>query len=175
MVQHDAYAVLLSLLRNTDDADDALQESLIRVVRFLPRLRDVPAFPGWLMRILINQAAATRKGRPKALADIQNFDDCAMNPGQSAMAASPPSPRRAAEAAEVHTLINEAITRLPDRQRTALVLFELEMLSIRQVAEAMELTDGAVKFHLHEARKNMRLALQSLGLNDANLSQEVSS
>jgi RNA polymerase sigma-70 factor (ECF subfamily) len=174
MVQPDAYAVLLSLLRNADDAEDALQETLIRVIRFLPKLRDVKSMPGWLMRLLVNQAAATRKSRSRVTADIQDIDDFAVSNNQASMAASPPSPRRAAETSEVHRLINSAIQGLPDRQKTALILYETEMLTVHQVAEAMDLTDGAIKFHLHEARKNLRSALQEMGIGDANLSQEVS-
>lgn len=175
MVQADAYAVLLSLLRDTDDAEDALQESLIRVIRFLPRLRDVKALSGWLMRLLVNQAAATRHSRSRHTADVTDIEDCMIPAQQSSMAALPPSPRRAAESSEFHRLINLAIEGLPYRQKTALILYETEMMTIRQVAAAMELTDGAVKFHLHEARKNLRHALKASGVADASFSPEVTS
>lgn len=164
MVQPGAYAVLLSLLRNADDAADALQESLIRVVRFLPSVRDTATFPGWLMRLLINQANSTRHRAPTAVIDVASLDN---NDGSARIAATssaPASPRRAAAQTELGDILNKSIANLPPRQRTALVFFEMEQLSIRKIAELMELTDGAVKFHLHEARKNLRARLTENGI-----------
>ncbi len=169
LVQPDAYAVLLSLLRNHEDASDALQESMVRMIRFLPHLRDLNAFPGWLMRLLVNQAAVTYKHRSRPVVDITSLDPSAAQNAVAPTASAPLSPRRAAENHEMAAIINEAISHLPERQKAAIVLFEMEQLSIRKVAEIMELTDGAVKFHLHEARKNVRLALQEAGIANAAL------
>lgn len=172
IVQPGAYAVLLSLLRNGEDASDALQESMIRIIRFLPDLRDPAALPGWLMRLLSNQAAAGHRQRPAAVIDVSSLDAEKDAAKIASTSAPPPSPRRAAERSEIQKHINHAITLLPDRQRTALVLFEVEQLTIRQVAQIMELTDGAVKFHLHEARKNLRRHLEEIGIPNASPVQE---
>jgi len=171
MVQPDAYAVLLSLLRNHDDASDALQEALIRIIRFLPKLRDVKSFPGWIMRLLVNQAANSHKSRSAPVVDIESLGDDAHASVQS-ITSTPLSPRRSAENHEMRERINHTILSLTERQKTALVLFEMEGLTIHEVAEAMEVTDGAVKFHLHEARKNMKRALVSAGIPDASMLEE---
>jgi RNA polymerase sigma-70 factor (ECF subfamily) len=170
MIQPGAHAVLLSVLRHQDDASDALQDALIRVVRFLPTLRDTALFPAWLMRTLVNQANTARKKLPATVIDVAELEESATH--VSSTTATPPSPRSAAAASEVTRLINQAVAELPPRQRTALVLFEMEQLSVKQVATIMELTDGAVKFHLHEARKNLRARLVDLGLSASELSQE---
>lgn len=164
MVQPGAYAVLLSLLRDADDAADALQESLIRVVRFLPTLRDAAALPGWLMRLLVNQANSARHRAPTAIIDVATLESDGGNSRIATTSTAPTSPRQAAVQAELGDILNKAIANLPPRQRTALVFFEMEQLSIRKIAELMELTDGAVKFHLHEARKNLRARLTEGGI-----------
>jgi RNA polymerase sigma-70 factor (ECF subfamily) len=52
-----------------------------------------------------------------------------------------------------------AVAALPDRQREAVALFYVDGLSVREVAEAMRVTEGAVKYHLHEGRARLRDAL----------------
>ena len=56
--------------------------------------------------------------------------------------------------------INAAIRQLPPRQRDAIVLFEVEDLSIREISELLGCSEGAVKFHIHEARKRLRGLLE---------------
>jgi RNA polymerase sigma-70 factor (ECF subfamily) len=172
MIQPGAYAVLLSMLRDGDDAADALQEVLIRVIRFLPSLRETSLLPAWLMRTLTNQANTTRKATPANVIDVSEMAETDVGNRLTTTTAAPPSPRTAAAALEISALINQAIVELPPRQKTALILFEMEQLSIKEVGAIMELTDGAVKFHLHEARKNLRKRLAELGVSAEELSGE---
>lgn len=164
LIQPGAYAVLLSLLRNTDDASDALQDSMLRVLRFLPGLRDAHTLPGWLMRLLTNQAIESRRRSSAPVVDLTSLDESAASVAVAPMSSQPLSPRHAAETSEMSIKINQAVAALSARQRTALVLFEMENLTVREVAVLMEITDGAVKFHLHEARKNMRASLEKIGV-----------
>lgn len=171
MVQPGAYAVLLSLLRDHDDACDALQNSLIRIIRFLPNLRDMDSLPGWIMRLLVNQAASGHRQRSKPVIDFSQLNQKAGEETVLPLHSAPLSPRRTAEQHELQALILAAVSKIPERQKTALTLFEVEQLTIREVAEVMEITDGAVKFHLHEARKNVKSHLQELGISNALLSE----
>jgi len=164
-VQPGAYAFLLSMLRNPEDAADALQESLLRLVRFLPSLRDPASLPAWFMRLLANQAQTSRRRHPAAIIDVAADADDVGAGDPVAASTAPHSPRAFAQITELSRLINRAIAELPHRQKMALVLFEQEHLTIREVAAVMELTDGAVKFHLHEARKHLRARLEELGVD----------
>lgn len=175
LVQPGAYTVLLSLLRNTEDASDALQDSMIRMIRFLPGVRDAHALPGWLMRLLANQANESRRRSAAPVVDVSALEENAASARVASTASQPFSPRHVAEAHEMIGKINQAVSALSERQRTALVLFEMENLTIREVAAIMELTDGAVKFHLHEARKNMRHHLQNIGIFGSDLYEEAPS
>ena len=160
MVQPGAHAVILSLVRNEDDAADTLQNSLIRMIRFLPKLRKTPAFPGWLMRLLVNQAMTSFHGNSQQVIDITALPEASLEASVHSTASQAPSPRATAEGHELGERINRAMGELPARQRTAIALFEIEQMSIREIAESMELSEGAVKFHIHEARKTLRLKLQ---------------
>jgi RNA polymerase sigma-70 factor (ECF subfamily) len=71
-------------------------------------------------------------------------------------AARVPGPDREAENGELRSRIEDAILRLPDRQRAAVVLFEVEGLKITEVAELMDCSEGAVKSTLHRARRRLR-------------------
>lgn len=174
-VQSGGYAVLLSILRNPEDAADALQEALIRLVRFLPGLRTPSQFSGWMMRLLINQAHTARRKNTATVVDLMQSPDGtdSLVPAEPATPSSQ-SPRRIAASAELATYINQAVSELPPRQKSVLVLFELEQMSIREIAEVLELTDGAIKFHLHEARRNLRRNLNDLGISSDELIREES-
>ncbi len=173
MVQPGAYAVLLSLLRNHDDASDALQDSMVRIIRFLPSMRDPRALPGWLMRLLTNQAAESRRRGVAPVIDVGELEEGAAGAAVAATSSQPLSPRRSAETHEMNARINQAVATLSERQKVALVLFEIEDLSIIEVARIMEITSGAVKFHLHEARKNMRARLRLIGVSGSSLCEEA--
>jgi RNA polymerase sigma-70 factor (ECF subfamily) len=56
----------------------------------------------------------------------------------------------------VREAIEEAIGELPDRQQTAVILFEVEGCSIKEVSEIMGCSEGAVKFNVHTARKKLQ-------------------
>jgi RNA polymerase sigma factor (sigma-70 family) len=73
-----------------------------------------------------------------------------------------PSPREEASQRQTREQIETAMTTLPDRQQTAVVLFEIEGCSIKEIAAAMECSEGAVKFNIHEARKKLQRQLGHL-------------
>jgi RNA polymerase sigma-70 factor (ECF subfamily) len=72
------------------------------------------------------------------------------------------TPREEAMRREVREEIHHAMSELPNRQQTALVLFEIEGCSIKEVATAMSCSEGAVKFNIHEARKKLQKRLGHL-------------
>jgi RNA polymerase sigma-70 factor (ECF subfamily) len=60
----------------------------------------------------------------------------------------------------VRKAVNTAIAQLPPRQRSAIILYELENRPVREIAEILECSEGAVKFNLHEARKKLQELLR---------------
>ncbi len=152
----DLYAFVFSHLRDHDDTDEVVQECLVRLHRHLPGLSDLSRFPWWIMRMAVNQCH-TLRGRA-TVRDIRPLDD-AIEPAASQIVAGatrPASPREAAERIDVRNAVNAAIARLSPRQQSAIVLYELEERPVREIAEILECSEGAVKFNLHEARKKLQ-------------------
>lgn len=158
-IEGDLYAFLAAMLRNREDALDALQNCLVRIHRALPGLQDASRFRPWAFQIAANcgkTLAVRRSAHATASLDEPGYD------GNNPVLPADPhavSPRDAAAGRELAEDIAAAIEQLPPRQRAAIVMFETQGKSIREVAEALECSEGAVKFHLHEARKRLRLLL----------------
>lgn len=161
LVSPDLYRIIFSMLRDHDDTDEVLQETLLRIFRYLKNLKEPSKFASWTMRIAVNQVQSWRmkKGRTRLfeLPEGMEPDEGVVIVGRAGLA-----PREAAESRELREEIDRAVTELPARQQTALMLFELEGSSIKEVAQAMACSEGAVKFNLHEARKKLQRRLAHL-------------
>lgn len=161
MIREDLYRLIYSFMRDHDDTDEVMQESLIRMFRHMRGLKDVEKFASWAMRIVVNQCHThrTRKGRHTCASldeMIEREDHQAIfRHGLEA------SPREALMQNEVVQKIQQAIGELPKRQRAAILLFEIEGCSIKEVAETMQCSEGAVKFNVHQARKKLQEALRA--------------
>jgi RNA polymerase sigma factor (sigma-70 family) len=161
-IQDDLYAFILSHVRHTDDAADLLQDCLIRVCRSISTLREPSRFAPWIMRMALNLChshfANPGKGRVVFMEDLAT----PIEPQQlAASSAPPPSPRDATAAKEIQDFINSAIGDLPQKQKAAILLYEVEHLPVKKIAELLECSEGAVKFNLHEARNKLRIALKN--------------
>lgn len=157
----DLYRFILSILRHSDDADDVYQEVLIRVHRHLRNLRDPGRLPGWARQIAVNQCHTHRARQArKSLASWDGLEELPPIEQTVWIPQGAETPKQAALRAEVGDQINLAIASLPPRQRTCLVLFEIEGNTIREIAESLKCSEGAVKFNLHQARKKMQGSLR---------------
>ncbi len=146
----------MSIVRNHDHADEALQECLVRVYRHLDKLQELEKFPGWLARMAVNQCRTqlTHAGS-RALYELDETYEVP-NDALVAAAQAPVSPRAAAQGHELRSEIDAAIAELPEKQRISIMLFEVEQMSIKEISEALECSEGAIKFNIHEARKKLR-------------------
>ncbi len=159
VVSPDLYRILFSMLRDHDDTDEVLQETLTRLFRYVGQLKDVNRFAPWLMRIAVNQVQSyrVRKGRTRLyeMDESREVSNSAIVLGGS----SPDDPRELMMRTQMREEIHEAMTALPERQRIATMLFELEGYSIKEVAASMGCSEGAVKFNIHEGRKKLKRRL----------------
>ena len=115
-------------------AEDAAQETLIAVLRALPRLREPAAVRGWVRRIAVREAvrvAQDARRRPVA----EHTDDV-------------PAPGDPSLVVEVR----DQLERMDPAQRAVLVLRDLEGLSEAEVADLLDVAPGTVKSRLHRAR-----------------------
>ncbi|MGI8908306.1 MAG: RNA polymerase sigma factor [Candidatus Sumerlaeaceae bacterium] len=160
-IQDDLYAFVLSILRNHEDAADIHQECLVRVYRSLPKLRDLSKFAGWIMRMAVNQCNTQRASRSARVVSMEDV----VAPGTEArpmFVQEADSPREVTAHHELQKHLNTAIDSLPPKQKTAILLYEVEMMSVRDIAELLECSEGVVKFNLFEARKKLRTVLTQI-------------
>jgi len=151
------------LLRNEEDARDAVQSAFIRAFQSLSRFREESRLSTWLHRILVNEALMKLRSRargeeesidpllPTFVADGHQTRDT-VDWSESA--------DKALERAETRALINRAIDQLPESYRTVLVMRDLEEMSTAEVAEMLGVSANVIKVRLHRARQALRTLLE---------------
>lgn len=142
------------------EAEDALQEVFLRVFRARERYEPTARFSTWLYRIATNYCLNALKARRS---DRWTSLHAVDGDGESYLPEIPserePAPEERAEKAETAALVRQAVERLPDSQRMAIVLNKYHGQSYQEVAEAMDLTVMAVKSLLMRARVNLKESL----------------
>ncbi|MEM8931788.1 MAG: sigma-70 family RNA polymerase sigma factor, partial [Acidobacteriota bacterium] len=147
--KHPIVNYLTRLVGDRDRAEDLAQETFVRLYQHRHRYREVGHLAAFLFRIATNLVASEerRKKRWRLLRPVLVRDDAAAD----GVATVPPrhDPEDHALAAEERHVVTRAISRLPLDFRAPLVLREIEGLSYRDIADALELSEGTVKSRLH--------------------------
>ena len=143
----DMYRYAAWLSRDRTIAEDVVQESLFRAWKSLDSLREDAAAKHWLLTIVRRENARHFERRRLETVDIDN-----LTPSQDALLASQPNEER--------DEMRAAIYRLDDDYREPLVLQVLMGYSTNEIAEMMELKQGAVLTRLHRARHKLRDEMQ---------------
>ena len=151
----DMYRYAAWLSRDRSIAEDVCQEALLRAWKSLDALRDVAAAKQWLLTIVRRENARYFERRRLDTVDVDN-----LTPSQEALLANAPDQ-------QVDDL-REAIYGLDDDYREPLVLQVLMGYSTKEIAELMELKQGAVLTRLHRARLKLKDDLQKDQLQDSN-------
>ena len=155
---------LLSFLQqrcgNAADAEDAAQDAFVNAARFIDGFRGDAAIRTWLYRLASSACTRMRRGAKGDQSRRRDLDDVrgmAVGPsGASAM--SPEAAKVAMESMLEARLapLREALELLNSTDRAVLMLRDGEGMSTRETAEALELTEAAVKSRLNRARKSVR-------------------
>jgi RNA polymerase sigma-70 factor, ECF subfamily len=138
-------ALARRMLRNDADAEEIVQEAMIRVWVTAPRWRPEAAFKTWLYRVTVNLCLNRQRQKPFA-----PLDD-AIDPS--------PTAAEALERRETERLVANAIAELPGRQRAAIVLTYYEGLSNAETASVLETTVSSVETLLVRAKRTLRTEL----------------
>ena len=130
-------------------AEDLLQEAFVRAWLKLVSFRGDSRFGTWLHRLSVNVALSDRRTRVRRLGRETELD------GTAERTATGDRDVYAGERMD----LEQAISRLPERARTVLVLYDIEGYSHAEVAEIAGMAEGSSKAQLHRARKLVREAL----------------
>lgn len=163
------YSIARRLLGAGPEAEDACQETFLRLYRALGRLRtDRPITP-YLDRITVNvchELGRRRTRRRELSLDPATGSDASDAESFTGLVAEPVDPRTDpasdASLSELRRLAGAALRELPFKQRAALVLRELHGLSTRQVAAALGATEATIRTHVCRGRLALRERLASL-------------
>ncbi len=141
------YRAVRSILRDEDEAEDAMQQAYVSAFLHLREFSGGSRFSTWLTRIALNEALGrVRRRRPLVALDARTAEE------PSPMTDPPSTPERDAARRELGTLIERAIDGLPAIYRTVVLLRDVEGLSTSEAAEALGIAEEAVKTRLHRAR-----------------------
>lgn len=169
--QNKVYTLALRMTGNPEDGADLAQEAFLRAWRSLPSFQGDSSFSTWLYRLTSNLCIdfLRREKRRKAAAVVSLDDEGAAYPLE--IPDHRFTPEGEVERRELRTSVEQALHKLPDGQRQALVLRELGGLSYAEIAARLDLESGTVKSRIARAR----LSLRNILLADGNFFPSSSS
>ena len=145
-----AFNLAVWLLRSRTDAEDVVQEALLRSYRFFPTFHGSDA-RAWLLQIVRHGCYTwLRKNRPAKC--VSEFDEDLHSPAN-------PTPEALASAGEDRERLAQDLESLPPRSRELIVLRELEGYSYKEIAAILSIPMGTVMSSLSRARRQLQLAL----------------
>lgn len=150
----------LRITRNEEDAEEILQDVFITVYRKIDKFEGKSAFSSWLYRITVNTAfMKLRKRKKHASLSLEDSNAVAKNPwARSRSDVSDVSYMSSRH--ELRSMLECAISRLPEEYRVIFILRDVDGLSNQEVGELMDLSVPAVKSRLHRSRLMLRKRLQ---------------
>lgn len=165
--QRQAVAVSYRLLGNSQDASEVTQDAFLKAFTSLGSLQKPEAFGGWLMRIVSNLSLNYRRGRKtrasQPLDDVLSGNQSQQEAaGSSEWTARDDDPSHALESKELGQRLQEALKALPEKQRLAIVMFTIQEMPQKQVAEALGCSVEAVKWHVFQGRKKLKEILKDV-------------
>lgn len=143
------YRVAYSVLRNPSDAEDAVQETFLRVLRHRDTLGEVRDHRVWLVRIVWN-IVLDRKRRAKTRPETDDVAELAR-----VLPADGLSAEQRAAAAQHHAQVLACVEQLPAKEREVLMLSAFEELSSVEIASVLGITESSVRSRLFRARNLM--------------------
>ena len=143
------YRVAYSVLRNAADAEDAVQETFLRVLRHRDTLDEVRDRRVWLIRIVWN-IVLDRKRRAKTRPETDDVDELARILPSSGLSAE-----QVASAAQHHARVLACVDKLPAKERQGLMLSAFDELSSVEIAGVLGITESSVRSRLFRARNLM--------------------
>jgi len=153
------YRVAYSVMRNSAEAEDAVQEAFLRVLKHREKLSEIRDLRVWLVRITWN-VVLDKKRRSKTRPENDDIADFAR--------VLPSTDRRADDeivSSQEQARILALIDRLPVKERQALLLSAVEELSTVQIAAVLGTTESSVRSRIFRARRELSALLEQEGVS----------
>lgn len=161
--ERGAFLLAFSILRHQDDAEEAVQQGMVKIFQHLYQLAESDKFKQWSMRVIENEAKMHRRKRRQHLYESIDAgsatvsDEKQFRPRQFADWRELPSD--AVEQKEVREAVAKALSEMPDIYREVFMLRDMQHLDVAETAAILDIGLSAVKTRLHRARLMLREAL----------------
>lgn len=147
-----AYATAMSVLRDPHDAEDAVQNAFIRALERIDQLKPGSPFGPWFYRVLRSTCLNLRRREA-----LRSHDEIPVS------AAGGRDPERDLQLGLTRERVLAALAELPEMQRMAVSLYDLEGYSHQEIAEILEIAVGTSRAHVHHARRALRHLMGTMG------------
>ncbi|WP_252263390.1 sigma-70 family RNA polymerase sigma factor [Paracidobacterium acidisoli] len=147
------YLTAFSVVKNEAEAEDIVQEAVLRAYRKLASFRGESKFGTWLTAITLNEARLRLRRSKSALTDSldeRTEDGAEVTP--AVLTDWREVPLAALERGEIRLLLQEAIASLPETFREVVILRDMEEMNVSETAQALGISISLVKVRLHRAR-----------------------
>ena len=161
-----AYFIARTAIKSSDgdyssQIEDILQDAYVKAFSSLDKMEDPEKFQGWLDTIVINRCKDfLKKKKPTLFSDMasENSDDGSILEFEDSRENDRMEfkPEETVDYGETKRLIAEMLDRMPEDQKMCLLMYYYEEMSVRQIAEAMDCSEGTIKSRLNYARKNLK-------------------
>ncbi|WDR04532.1 RNA polymerase sigma factor [Devosia rhodophyticola] len=156
------FRIAWGVVRNDSEAEDVVQETYVRAFTHLDGFLGTARFSTWLTRIALNDAIGrVRKRRP--MTDLDALENAGMaDPGLAALqpiSLAPGTADSEVDRTQMRTLLENAISQLPETFRLVFLMRDVEGCSVNETAEQLGLKPETVKTRLHRARQALRRTL----------------
>jgi RNA polymerase sigma-70 factor, ECF subfamily len=159
--ERSIYFLLLSLLGNETDAEDAAQETAIKVYQNLGLFRGESQFRTWVLSIARNEGLGRlRKVKSRREDSLEaDTDETTGDYTPAILTSWDEVPLEALQRKELGEILRDAVASLPAIYRNIVLLRDIEEMDVRETAQALGISEGAVKVRLHRARALLQKAL----------------
>ena len=150
----DLYFFAYQTVKDPDTASDIIQDSCISIITNLSKLQSPEAFSVWVRNITYNHCAMhfrkTKEVQPLETEDGESILDSLPDESEGSL------PEQVVEDKEFQKTMQDMLDSLPGEQRSAMMLYYYEKLSVKQIAEVFETSEGTIKSRLNYGRKAMK-------------------
>lgn len=150
------YAIAFATTKNVSDAEDILQITFSKVWQSISSLEDPSAFNTWVQKIAINESKTLLNKRKPSVSIDDEEDESPVTELESDLML----PEAYAEKEDLSARLRQIIYELSDVQRQTITLYYFDNLTISEIAQIMDCTEGTVKSRLYLARKAIRTEIE---------------
>lgn len=149
------FSLCFYMLHSRADAEDCVQEALLKAYRHFGRLRDDSGFAPWLSRIAINCCHDLLRKKSRRDLSLDGLEE----EGRTIPDTGPDAYARL-EKKERLLILRQTLAELNEKDRAILILREIQGRDYREIAEVLHLNEGTVKSRLNRARNRLKAALK---------------